>query len=294
MQPLKIDDHAFVELITESQDLQSDAMHQARSRSLHERLRDLRESRRGQRPDPVRVARVNESRRALLRKGAIGAGGVAATGLFAGGFGSALAAVVAKPASAQSDLDVDILNTASSLENLAIATYVAALELPFIGGAEANPVVMQFAETTMMQHEEHGQAFNAQATSLGGEEQTEPNAMFAPVVEEATPGLTDPLAVAMLAAQLEEVATETYQTNLTMLEDTESKEIMASVMGVEGQHLGILRAVVALLEGGAADLIALPPDLAALPAAAGSASFPDPMNQINPDLVAPPDSGAVG
>ena len=46
-------------------------------------------------------------------------------------------------------------------------------------------------------------------------------------------------------------------------------------MGVEAQHVAILHAVKALVGGGAADLITLPPDAAKLPAAAGSVGFPD-------------------
>ena len=46
-------------------------------------------------------------------------------------------------------------------------------------------------------------------------------------------------------------------------------------MGVEAQHVAILYAVQALVAAGAADLIALPPDAAKLPAAAGSVGFPD-------------------
>ena len=45
--------------------------------------------------------------------------------------------------------------------------------------------------------------------------------------------------------------------------------------GVESQHKAILLAVQALLKGGAPQLIALPPDAAKLPAAAGSVGFPD-------------------
>ena len=50
---------------------------------------------------------------------------------------------------------------------------------------------------------------------------------------------------------------------------------MGSVMGVEAQHLAVLRAVGALLSGGGEALIAIPTDLAALPAAAGSVGYPE-------------------
>jgi len=209
-------------------------------------------------------------------------------GLLGTGFGTALTAIVARPAMAQEDVDVQILQTAVSLELLAVATYGTALTLPFMSD---NAVVKTFAETTMMQHDEHGQAFNAQATALGGEEQTEPNAKYSQVVQDATPTLTDAGKVVELAMALEQVATQTYVNNVGMMEDTKSKEVMASVMGVEAQHLAVLRAVDALIKGDAADLIALPPDLAALPEAAGSVAFPEPFEGT--ENASPPEEGAV-
>jgi rubrerythrin len=197
---------------------------------------------------------------------------------------------VGRPVAAQTDadLDVQILQTASSLEILAVATYEAALQLPFI--ANGNAVVKQFAETTMQQHDEHRIAFQDQTQALGGTVQDQPNARYQQAVEDATPGLTDPAAVVELAATLEEVATDTYLANLALLSDGELRRLMGSVMGVESQHLATLRAVGALLAADPA-LIALPPDLPALPAAAGSVAFPDPFE--GPDMASPPEEGAV-
>ena len=70
-----------------------------------------------------------------------------------------------------------------------------------------------------------------------------------------------------------------------------ARSVAASIMGVEAQHVAILNAVKALLAGGAADLIALPPDAAKLPAAAGSVGFP---NAFYPTTDArPANEGAV-
>ena len=62
-------------------------------------------------------------------------------------------------------------------------------------------------------------------------------------------------------------------------------------MGVESQHLATLRAVGALLAGGAPDLIAIPTDVAQLPAAAGSVAFPDAFQGMT--MASPPEEGAV-
>ncbi len=289
---MRLDDARLRDLIVESQDLQADALRDTKT-SLGT-LRDIGASRRGQPIDLDRARRFNSDRRRLLRNGGYGMGALAARGMLATGIGAAVTAIVARPAGAQEDLDVSILQTAASLENLAVATYGAALSLP---GFDANAVVVAFAETTMMQHDEHSGAFNAQAEALGGMAQNEPNPVLAPTVEAAKASLVgadgnaDYAAIVELAAMLEEVAGDTYLANLTMLSDSESVSLMASVQGVEVQHLAVLRAVGALLAGGAPELIAIPTDVAALPAAAGSVAFPEPFEAD--DMARDAQEGAV-
>jgi hypothetical protein len=213
--------------------------------------------------------------------------------LIAGGFGAMFAGLLAAPAYADTPLDVQVLQTASSLERLAVNTYAAALTLPFISGG--NAVVKKFAQTTMKQHDEHRQAFQAQTKTLGGKAQDQPNPKFQKVVTAAAPGLKAPGDVVKLATSLEKVATDTYLVNLTLLSDMTSKQIMGSIMGVECQHLATLRAVGALLAGGAPQLIKIPigADLGKLPAAAGSVAFPDALEITDPALIADPKTGAV-
>ena len=281
---MRVDDQRLDELIVESQDLQVDALRTAR-----EVRPDLAELARARGPqDPGAARRYDDARRRLLRNGGLGIGALAARGLIGTAFGSAVIGIVARPAAAQDDVAIQILQTASSLENLAVATYGAALGLPFFGD---NAVVKAFAETTMQQHGEHSDAFNAQAEALGGERQDGTNPKYTPVVEEAKAGLTDYAKVVELAATLEEVAQDTYLANLSLLPADETRQLMASVMAVETQHLATLRAVGALLAGGAPQLIAIPTDLAALPAAAGTVAFPEPFEE--PDLASPPEEGAV-
>ncbi len=203
-------------------------------------LAGLAADRRGHLPDAAEVEAFNLSRRGLLSRLGLTGAGLATKGLWAGGIGTALVGILGRPASAQQNLDVQMLNTASSLENLGVATYQAALGLDFI--KNGNKTIVALAQTTMKQHAEHGAAFNAQAKSLGGKEQTQPNPKFAAVVEQAKPTLKSPLDLVKLAASLEEVASDTYLDNLTKFGDKKSKEIMGSVM-VEVQHLATLKAV---------------------------------------------------
>ena len=128
---------------------------------------------------------------------------------------------------------------------------------------------------TRDQHADHAKAFNAAAKRLDGRAQRDPDPELLKVVEAAKPGLTGPAAVVDLAIDLENTAAATYVANTSELKNKKARAVVASVMGVEAQHLAILYAVKALGTAGATDLIALPPDAAALPAAAGSVGFPD-------------------
>src|SRR4029079_17810131 len=82
-------------------------------------------------------------------------GGLPKTGLLAAaGLGTAMAALLASPAFADKTMDVQMLQTAASIENLAVATYDTALTLDFIGGGSANAVVKTFVQKTKEQHKQ--------------------------------------------------------------------------------------------------------------------------------------------
>lgn len=283
---MTIDDRQLAELIVESQDLQVDAMRGvADSLPL---LEHRREEKRRYGVDPTSQDGFANARRSLLRTFGLGAGGVLASAGLAG----TVSSILARPALAQDsggDVDVQILQTASSLEILAVATYGVALTLPFI--KDGNPTVKAFAETTMKQHDEHRAAFQKQTKALDGEEQKNPNPKYAAIVEKQKPTLKTPVDVVNLAAALEQVARDTYLADLALFSDTESKSLMATVMGVETQHLAVLRAVKALIEGGAVDLVKIPTDVAKLPAAAGSVAFDEP--NYEPAMASPPEEGAL-
>lgn len=286
---MTLDERALRELIVESEDLQVDALHDMKGVGAD--LADARADRVRAGVDPDAVRTIQEQRRKLVDDDAFGLGTLAAIGGLGAVFAGAITGFLGTPAGAQSgdDADVMVLQTASSLENLAVATYGAALKLDFI--KNGNPVVKKFAETTMKQHNEHGDAFKAATKKLGGTEQMDPNPKYLKVVTDATPGLTDPAKVVALAMALEQVATQTYVANISLLQDETAKKLMGSVMGVESQHLAVLRAVQALLDGKAPELIAIPTDLAKLPAAAGSVEYPEPFEGT--EMASPPEEGAV-
>jgi hypothetical protein len=273
---MNLDDKGLGALVEESQDLQSAAMRQTRE-SLDEMVELGHERRAAGEVDPAESVLSVEAAKDGINKGLVVGGAVAATA-----FGAALMSIVASPAFAAGSMDVQMLQTSASIENLAVATYKTALTLPYIGGSSANGVVKAFAQTTMAQHQQHAQAFNAAAMQLGGQAQNNPDPKYVPVVNSAVASITKDsasagaLAVVGLAMTLENVAAETYVSFCSKFTDANSKKVTASIMGVEAQHVAVLTAVQALLKAGAPQLIALSPTVVTqLPAVAGSVGFPN-------------------
>jgi hypothetical protein len=265
------DARALSELLEESQDMQADALRPTKT-ALDEMV-ELHHQSDDQDASANRLFH-QEHRRALTSSFS------GATLLGAAG-GVALVGVLASAAAAAGSTDIQILQTAASIENLAVATYKTALTLPYIGGSEANGVVTKFAQVTMAQHAQHAQAFNGAAKSLGGKAQSKPDPAFVPVVNKAVASLSGAsasagaLGVVGLALELENIAAETYIHDTTLAKSSTNKALFASIMGIEAQHVAVLTAVQALLKAGAPQLISLAPGTAAaLPAVAGSIGFP--------------------
>ena len=277
---MTVDERGLRALIEESSDIHADAMATTKAG-----LADLVEAGTSAAPADLEANRAfAASHRDAIKKSLVGAGALA-------GFGAVLLSVFDTPAFADSAADVQMMQTAASIENLAVATYKTALTLPFIGGSSANPVVKAFAMTTMAQHSQHGDAFNAAAQALGGKAQTNPDPKYAAVVKAAVPTIKGPADVVGLAIKLETVAAQTYVADVSALSDLSARKTTASIMGVEAQHVAVLLAVQALLAGGAPQLIALPPAIASLPSAAGSVGFPDSFYKT--DLASPAAEGAL-
>jgi hypothetical protein len=282
------DPRALAELLEESQDLQADAL-----RPTHDALDELVESNHSPLEDDPVVNRTFHDEHVRSLRASLGA-----TSILGAAGGVALVGVLASAAAASSSGDVQILQTAASLENLAVSTYKTALTLPYIGGSAADPVITKFSQVTMAQHMQHADAFNAAARQLGGKAQSKPDPAFVPVVNKAVASLGNAtaaqgaLGVVGLALELENIAAETYVKDTVLAKSTTNKALFASIMGIEAQHVSVLLAVQALLMAGAPQLISLAPGTGtALPAAAGSVGFPNSFYKTN--MAAPAKQGAV-
>lgn len=285
---MSIDERALRSLIEESGDLNSDAMRTTKSglADIVEQGLDRRASG-GFDLDETRAYHIE--RRRLLAKSIKG------LGVFGGSAaGVGLYQMFTNPAFADTSMDVQAGQTAASIENLAIAVYNKAAGLPFMKNipSPAGPTVTVFVTQTIQQHTMHASAFNAAVKALGGKEQTGVDKpVFDSVVTPTLPTLTSPLKVVQFAAALENVAAETYAAETASVSDKNLRNTFASIMGVEAQHVSVLLAVAALLEGNAPQLITIPPPADKLPAAAGSIGFPN--SFYGTDKARPATEGAV-
>ncbi|MGQ0626115.1 MAG: ferritin-like domain-containing protein [Sporichthyaceae bacterium] len=203
--------------------------------------------------------------------------------------GATVLATAGRASAAHTPEDFQALQTAASLENLAVGVYETALTLPFI--KDGNKVVVAFIEMSIKQHKATAAAFNKSIAGEKGKEQDKPNPKYAKVVEDALPTIKGPLDVIGLAITLEDVTAQTYTKYVTLASVPPIRTLFGSAAAPAAQRKATLLAVQALLKGDAADLIAIPTKVAKLPEAAGSVGFPDAFYQTG--MASPIEEGAV-
>lgn len=195
-------------------------------------------------------------------------------------------------AAADQALDVQVLQTAASVEYALISAYEAMLALPLFTSASANPVLKTLVTTARAQHTEHAAAYNAIAAALGGKAQTTANASLAQAVARAKPGLTDIGPAVELALQLETVAAQTFQNDLGLLTDINARRLTGSVLAVESQHVGLLSIAKALIGARALELVNLDAATQAkLPPEVAKAASPETFAKT--DQARPSNEGAI-
>ncbi len=175
------------------------------------------------------------------------------------------------PRRAPISLAVQVLQTAASLENLAVASYASAARVPAV--REGNPALAEFLRRTRAQHAAHATAFNAAVARAGGRAQHAPDPRYAVPVTRALAGLTNAASVVSLLESLEDVNAQSY-TRYASLTAPKLRMMFVSVATVEAAHRSFLLTALKLLTVGDASLLAAPAAAPGLPDAAGAAGFP--------------------
>ncbi len=205
----------------------------------------------------------------------------------------------APAAHADGTLDVQILQTASALEAVAVATYGESTTARGLAGlaGPALSTMRTFVADSRRQHTAHLQAFQARTTAVdpSAKVQDAPHPTFQALLAGAD--LATPAALVDFAGLVEQATVDTYLRDLTQLTDAPSKALVAAVMAVAGQRLAVLRTVKALLAAGATQFVQVPLSLALLsgvPQAVVPAAFPASLHAVGPpERIAEPASGAV-
>jgi len=141
-------------------------------------------------------------------------------------------------------LDVVVAGLAASLENLAVATYGAALSAAKAGKIGTVPAaVATFATTAMAQHADHAAAWNSIIKTVGYKPITAANPVYKKIVDADFAKVTNVGGVAELALTLEGIAAATYLEAIKALSTTSAIAIAASIQPVEMQHVAILNFV---------------------------------------------------
>jgi hypothetical protein len=189
--------------------------------------------------------------------------------------------------------DVSAAQTAASIENVAIALYGQAPDLPSVQslGSPARLTVAALITGAARHHADHLTAFNAAATRLGGKAQTAPDPALASAIVQ--PALSAPTAAQLLQilAQLELIAAETYAAQVVAVSDRQLKNSFAAMTGVEAQHAAVLLATATLLDESKLASVVFPWDAAALPATAATDGTPSAF--LRTDQARPPTEGAA-
>ena len=277
---MKHDPRALTDLVEACEDLHVDGM-RATQQALDGAVEATLDRRSG-----GAEAVVDPERRRFLRRSLF------AAGVLGGGLGAAQLARTTVRVAADSSSDIQMLQTAASIENLAVAVYTKAAGLPANVSGASNPVVLTFVQMTIAQHTDHANAFNAALARLGGRQQKGiDQPVYDAVVTPALPKIKGPADVIALAKTLEDAAAQTYVRFGSMADDSGTVAAFASIAPVEAQHVAVLTAVAAIAGLAGLNAVTLPPNVAALPAAAGSLGFPHTFYPF--DAARPANEGAL-
>jgi len=175
-------------------------------------------------------------------------------------------------AASEAPLDVQVLQTAASLENLAVASYKTAAGLPFVlhGGGELRALIAR----NRAHHTAHAQAFNLSVRKAGGAQQHAPDARYAGSVGRILAAMRDPTSLVGLLTELEDIIAQTCTRYAILAAGGSVRVLFANVAPVEAQHGAELLILRALLDDGRSGIGGTVADARVLPAAVGTAGIP--------------------
>ncbi|WP_329215706.1 ferritin-like domain-containing protein [Streptomyces sp. NBC_01485] len=169
-------------------------------------------------------------------------------------------------------LAVLVLQTAASLENLAVRSYTTAAGLPCVARGSAR--LRALVARNLAHHLAHAQAFNQAVVKAGGAPQHAADARYAATVSRRLAGLTDPDSLVSLLTELEGINAQTCTRYASLAEGGSLRSLFVNVASVEAQHGSELLILRTLPDGGDTAAHTTGATARAVPAAAGTAGIP--------------------
>jgi hypothetical protein len=172
----------------------------------------------------------------------------------------------------EAPLDVQVLQTAASLENLVVGSYATAARLPFV--VNGNARLRDLVARNKAHHAAHAQAFNLSVRKAGGAEQQAADPRYSGSVGGMLAAMKDPVSLVGLLTELEDIVAQTCTRYAILAATGGVRSLFATVAPVEAQHGAELLIMRALLDDGRAGADATATQARALPAAVGTAGIP--------------------
>lgn len=194
----------------------------------------------------------------------------------------------ASVATAGESADLRILQTVASVDAAAVDAYDAAIGLSVVAGAGTG--VLSLFESARAHHVDHLAAYDDALNRLGGSALGVANEAVAAIFGPSS--RSGPLrVVAEAMAEVENVAAQTCQLAVGLLEDAHARTLAAAVSGTEAQHQAALM-VLASLAGGPGISLFTPGEgaTADIPPETASVAIPNPTAPT--DAARPPAEGA--
>ena len=178
----------------------------------------------------------------------------------------------ASASASEAPLDVQVLQTAASLENLLVTSYTTAARLPFVrdGSGQLRALIAR----NTAHHTAHAQAFNLSVRKAGGAEQHAADARYAGSVGRILAAMRDPSSLVGLFTELEDIVAQTFTRYAILAAGGGVRSLFASVAPVEAQHGAELLIVRTLLDSGRSGPAETAAAAKTLPAAVGTAGIP--------------------
>ncbi|MEY9930896.1 hypothetical protein ABH926_005543 [Catenulispora sp. GP43] len=137
------------------------------------------------------------------------------------------------PVPSVAPLDVQLLQTAAALENLAAKLYTVAAGLSAVASGQGR--LRALTARNLAHHTSHAAAFNQAVVALGGAEQHAIDARYTGLIQRVT-ATKDPVSLATLLEEVEDLMAQTFARFAPLAGAAGVRSLFVDTASVEAQH----------------------------------------------------------